>query len=125
METPTNPTPEAMRATLNTLREARARTVGGEHQLRTLRHILCQHLDIPGAIGPLDTARKPVRHTDEQILELLYEGLLDFEGDSDEDDGLVKRARQSVATMLNKTPILEFVDGNFRIVEPPSAYAMA
>lgn len=125
MQTPTNPTPEAMRATLNTLREVRALTIGGEHQLRMLRHLLCQHLDIPGAIGPLAIARKPVRHTDEQILELLYEGLLDFVGDSDEDDGLVKRARRSIATMLNKTPTIEFVDGNFRVVEPPSAYARA
>jgi hypothetical protein len=124
MLTPTKPTPEAMTAMLNTLREVRALTTGGEHQLRTLRHILCNHLQLPGSLGAFRGGREPVKHSDEEVLELLYDGLLDLAGDSEEDDRLVARARSNIATMLNKTPTVEFTNGVFRVVEAPSAYAM-
>ena len=125
MQMPNKPTPEAMTATLNTLRNARSLTSGGEHQLRMLRHILCNHLDLPGSLGAFHGSRAAVAHSDEEVLELLYEGLLEFVGESADDNALVARARRSIAAMLNKTPTVEFVDGAFRVIEPPSAYAMS
>jgi hypothetical protein len=113
-----------MCAALNLLRNVRAMTMRDESRLRTLRHILCQHLQLPGALGPLLEGRATVQRSDEEILELVLEGLLDFVGEGEDDNRFVDRARRAIDTMLNKIPTIEFLDGAFHLIPATVPFAV-